>query len=95
MLALFVTFSVKPGNEAQAKEYMRAMEEQTRREPGCHQYVGHQAEDDPCRFAFYERYDDHAALEAHRAAPYFQRYITNGLGKIMENRVVAFFNTLE
>ena len=95
MLALFVTFSVKPGNEAQAKEYMRAMEEHTRREPGCHQYVGHQAEDDPCRFAFYERYDDHAALEAHRAAPYFQRYITNGLGKIMENRVVAFFNTLE
>jgi quinol monooxygenase YgiN len=95
MLALFVTFSVKPGNEAKAKEYMRSMEEQTRREPGCHQYFGHQVEGDPCRFAFYEQYDNHAALEAHRAAPYFERFITNGLGKLMENRVLTFYNTLE
>jgi quinol monooxygenase YgiN len=63
---------------------MRRMEEYTRREAGCRMYVGCQSIDNPRRFAFYEQYDNQAALDAHRAAPYFEQYVTNGLSSLME-----------
>ncbi len=93
-LALVVNFTVKAGNEEKAKQYMRAMEERTRREPGCHQYIGHQAEDDPRRFLFYELYDDQAALDAHRASPHYAQYVTNGLLPLMETRITGLFHTI-
>ncbi len=94
MIALVVNFLVKPGAEEQAKDYIRIMEEHTRREPGCRLYIGHQSQDDPRRFLFYEQYVDQAALDAHRAAPYFARYVTNGLAPLMETRIAALFNTV-
>ena len=77
---------VKAGSEQQAREFMRKMEEHTRREPGCRLYIGSQSTQDPRRFCFYEQYDNQAALDAHRAAPYFAEYVTNGLAKLMESR---------
>ncbi len=84
MLVLIVHFSVKQGEEEHAKEWMRKMQLHTRREPGCRLYVGHQSTEDPRRFCFYEQYDDQAALDAHRAAPYFAQFVTNGLAKLIE-----------
>jgi autoinducer 2-degrading protein len=84
MIALLVQFTIRPGAESQALEYIRKMQEHTRREPGCQLYVGQQSLEDPRRFCFYEQYDDAAALEAHRAAPYFREYITDGLANLME-----------
>ena len=91
MLVLIVNFTVKAGTEQKAIELMRKMEEHTRREPGCRLYIGQQSKEDPCRFCFYEQYDNQAALDAHRAAPYFAEYLTNGLRKLMESRTQEFF----
>lgn len=91
MVVLLVQFTVKPGSEQQARDLMRKMEEHTRREPGCRLYIGSQSTQDPRRFCFYEQYDDQAALDAHRAAPYFAEYVTNGLAKLMENRIHELF----
>jgi autoinducer 2-degrading protein len=91
MLVLIVHFSVKQGEEENAKEWMRKMQERTRREPGCRLYVGHQSAEDPRRFCFYEQYDDQAALDAHRAAPYFSQFVTNGLAKLIEGRIQELF----
>lgn len=91
MIALLVQFTVKPGQEARAVELMRIMEEHTRKEPGCIQYVGHQSADEPRRFMFYETYEDEAALETHRNAPYFRKYVTNGLDLIIEQRERELF----
>lgn len=85
MIVLLVQFTVKQGTEDQACHYIRSMTEHTRREPGCRMYVGHQSSKDPRRFVFYEQYDDSAALDTHRAAPYFRENITNGLEKLMES----------
>jgi quinol monooxygenase YgiN len=93
-LALIVNFVVKEGTEEETKGYIRHMEEHTRREPGCRQYIGHQAQDDPRRILFYELYDDQAALDAHRASPHYGRYVTNGLAKVIETRVLGLFNTV-
>jgi quinol monooxygenase YgiN len=95
MLILIVHFTVKPGAEKQTLEIMRKMEENTRREPGNRMYVGQQSTGDPRRFCFYEQYVDQAALEAHRAAPYFKQYVTDGLGQLIENITREFFRPVE
>jgi len=91
MVVLVVHYTVRAGAENQAREYVRKMQEHTRREPGCRLYVGHQSLQDPRRICFYEQYDDQGALDAHRAAPYFRDYVTNGLATIVEKREFDLF----
>jgi quinol monooxygenase YgiN len=95
MIVLIVNYVVKAGTEEQAREYIRKLTEHTRREPGCRIYIGHQSVTDPRQFCFYEQYDDQAALDAHRAAPYFAEYVTNGLLKIAERRAPGLFRLVE
>jgi quinol monooxygenase YgiN len=95
MIVLVVHYLVRAGAESQALEYIRKMQEHTRREPGCRLYLGHQSLDNSRRFLFYEKYDDKAALDAHRAAPYFAEYIINGLAKLAENRTAELFAPVE
>ena len=94
MFVLLVQFTVHAGKEEQAKEYIRKMEENTRREPGCQIYIGSQSNEDPRRFIFYEQYKDEQALAAHRAAPYFAQYVTNGLSPLMETVKRETFTTV-
>ncbi len=91
MIVLIVNFTVKAGEEPRAIEYIRKMQDHTRREPGCRQYVGHQSVESPSRFCFYEVYDDQVALDAHRAAPYFAEYVRNGLNPLMETATRELF----
>jgi (4S)-4-hydroxy-5-phosphonooxypentane-2,3-dione isomerase len=95
MIVLKVDMIVKPGSEAQCKEYIRLLQEHSRKEPGCVQYVGHQSLDDSRRFLFYEVYRDQAALQAHREAPYFKQYVHEGLDGIMESRNRELYNPVE
>jgi (4S)-4-hydroxy-5-phosphonooxypentane-2,3-dione isomerase len=86
VIVLKVDMQVKPGTEEKCKEYIRLLQQNSRKEPGCLLYIGHQSTEDPRKFFFYEQYKDHAALEAHRGAPYFKQYVNDGLDIIMENR---------
>jgi len=91
MIVLVVNLRMKPGTEELTKQHMRKMQEHTRKEPGCRMYVGHQSLEDPRLFCFYEQYDDQAALDAHRAAPYFAEYVTNGLVTLAESRKATLY----
>ena len=93
-LALIVNFSVAEANIEEIKRLIRLMEEHTRREPGCLQYIGQQSVDDPRRFVFYELYRDQAALDAHRASPHYAQYAAQALVPIMETRITGLFNTV-
>ncbi len=95
MIVLLVHLTVKAGNEERCREIVRILEEHTRREPGCRQYVGHQSVENARRFVFYEAYDDEAALAAHRAAPYYQQYVLGELDKIIEERTRELFRPVE
>jgi quinol monooxygenase YgiN len=97
MIVLLVHYTVRQGEEEQAKRFIRKLEENTRKEPGCRFYVGHQSTENPRRFCFYEQYEDHAALDAHRAASYFAEFVTNGLGNIVEpgTRTQELFTPVE
>ena len=95
MIVLLVQFTVKAGSEQEAQKIIQTMTEHTRKEPGCRQYVGHQSTDDPQQFMFYEVYDDQAALDAHRAAPYFQKHIVGEMDKIIEGRSRNLYRPIE
>jgi quinol monooxygenase YgiN len=95
MIVLKVDMVVKPGTEAQCRELILILQEHTRKEPGCVQYVGHQSIDDPCRFLFYEVYKDQAALQAHRDAPYYKQYVDGGLGSIVESRSRELYSPVD
>ena len=95
MIVLLVQFTVKAGSEARCRELIRIMEENTRREPGCRQYTGHQSSEDPRRFMFYEVYDDQAALDAHGKMPYFKEHVTGGLSEIIESRTRELYRLVE
>jgi quinol monooxygenase YgiN len=95
MIVLKVDMVVKPGAEEKCKEFMSIMQQHSRQEPGCLTYVGHQSTLDPRRFMFYEQYKDQAALDAHRNAPYFKQYVTDGLATLLEQRVAELYVAVE
>jgi len=95
MIVLKVDMLVKPGAEEKCKEYMRILQEHSRREPGCLMYVGHQSTDNPRKFLFYEQYRDQPALDAHRNAAYFKQYVQGGLDTIMESRTRELYTAID
>lgn len=94
MICVAVTYVIKPGHEDEAAGYFRALTEATRAEPGCRMYLAHRSTSEPGRFFLYEQYDDQAALDAHRAAPHFDRYVKNGLFTILEARSPELYEPL-
>jgi quinol monooxygenase YgiN len=95
VIVLKVDMLVKPGTEEKCKEYIRVLQEHSRKEPGCLMYVGHQSTENPRKFLFYEQYKDQAALDAHRNAPYFKQYVTGGLDAIMEQRTRELYSAID
>jgi quinol monooxygenase YgiN len=94
MICVAVTYVVRPGHEQQAIELFRTLTKHTREEPGCKMYVAHRSTTDPRRFFLYEQYSDQAALDAHRAAPHFEKYVKEGLFQIIESRTPEIFEAL-
>ncbi len=94
MTCVAVTYIIQPGHEAEAIDLFHRMNEHTHTEPGNIMYVVHRSPNEPRRFFLYEQYKDQAALDAHRSADYFTRYVTNGLLKIIESRVAEIYEPL-
>jgi quinol monooxygenase YgiN len=94
MICIAVTYLIQPGHENEAVEFFRVLAVETRKEPGCRLYVAHRSLAEPRRFFLYEQYDDHAAVDAHRASPHFARYATGGLFAIVESRSPELYESL-
>ena len=86
-LAYIVNFTVDSANIEKTKALSLALQEKTRQEPGCRQYVFHQCVEEPNRFLIYEVYDDQAALEAHRATEHFLNCVKLGMWPITVTHV--------
>ena len=95
MICVAVTYVIKPGHEDEAVEHFHALMAPTRLEPGCRFYLAHRSPTDPRKFFLYEQYDDQAAIEAHRASPYFIEHAVNGLFTIAESRSPDFYDPIE
>jgi quinol monooxygenase YgiN len=84
MVVLAVVWMAKAGHEAEVTQLFAKLSEESRKEPGCAIYQVHRHKTEPRRFFIYEQYKDDAALEAHRAAPYFLQYAKKELPKVAE-----------
>lgn len=90
-ICVAVIYVVQPGREDEATEDLRRLAAVTRKEPGNLLYAVHRSLDDPRQFLIYEQYRSQADLDAHRKAPYYQRYAVEGLQKIAESRTGGTF----
>jgi quinol monooxygenase YgiN len=84
MVVLAVTWMAKAGREAEVANLFSKLTDESRKEQGCRMYMVHRHRTEPRRFFIYEQYNDDAALEAHRAAPYFLQYAKKELPKIAD-----------
>jgi quinol monooxygenase YgiN len=84
MVVLAVTWMAKAGHEADVTGIFSKLTEASRKEAGCAMYVVHRHKTEPRRFFIYEQYKDDAALEAHRAAPYFLQFVRKELPKVAD-----------
>ena len=72
MLGIIATLTIKPGTNKDFEETMGKLAAAVRAgEPGNKLYALHKTEDANV-YVMLERYDDQAALAAHRAAPHFR-----------------------
>jgi quinol monooxygenase YgiN len=95
MIVLKVDMLVKSGTEEKCKEFIRIMQQHSRKEPGCLLYVGHQSTENPRKFLFYEQYKDRSSLDAHRNATYFKQFVIDGLDTIMDQRTRELYTTID
>lgn len=73
-LVSIAVLKAKPGKQQALKEGLLALVEPTRTEPGNLDYVLYELRDEPGTFYMREAFKDQAALDAHFATPYFQRF---------------------
>jgi len=95
MICLAVTYVIRPGSEMRAVEFFQALAAATRAEPGNVQYIVHRSVKDGRRFFLYEQYHTQADLDAHRAAPHFAKYATDGLYHVAESRVAELYEPID
>jgi quinol monooxygenase YgiN len=69
-------FTAKPGKAKELEDLLRSLTGPSRAEPGNLRYDLWRDRDDAGRLVLDELYTDDAAVEAHRAAPYFQVYLS-------------------
>jgi quinol monooxygenase YgiN len=94
MLILAVHVTIKTGHEEEVIEFFRKLQEATRLEPGCISYIVQRSRQNAGRYLVYEQYTDEAALEAHRNAPHFKQYATNGFYRFVEERQAELFDPI-
>jgi len=94
LIALAVTYVIKPENVDQAIEHFHALTSASRKEPGCLFYTVHRHDEEPRRFFIYEQYRDQAALAAHRAPPHFEQHGKNGVLKLHASRDAGLYTPL-
>lgn len=71
---IFATLQCKPETVAAVRDAMRGMQRDSLAEAGCQLYQVLQEEESAVMLHVFERYQDMAAVEAHRASPHYQAY---------------------
>ena len=85
MQTIVATLKIKPGMEKEFEAIAAELAAAVRKnEPGNKLYALHRSED-PQKYVFVERYDDEAAIEAHRASDHYKT-LGRKMGPCMEGR---------
>ena len=86
MLGTIAKIRVKEGANEGFENVARQLQEAVNaNEPGCSLYAVHKDAEDPQLYIFMERYEDEAAVEAHRKSDHF-RSLGRAMGEFMDGR---------
>jgi len=91
---LAVTWTAKPGHEAEVNEILQTLGEASRQEAGMVTYATHVDPDDPRQFFIYEVYHDASGLEAHQQTAHFKELVLEQAIPLLEHRERRAFVTL-
>lgn len=86
MIVVVATMRALTGRERELREVLEGLIPVTRAEAGCIQYDMHVADNDPASFLFYERWESHAALDAHLMTPHMGQAMVRA-GEILDGPV--------
>lgn len=95
MIVLIAKYHVKDGH---MDDVIAALNEMAplveANEPGCSLYFANRSTENPNLILLYERYDDMAAVEAHRETPHFKEIIEGRIVPQLDDREREFFETI-
>ncbi|MFI7349485.1 putative quinol monooxygenase [Streptomyces sp. NPDC049936] len=92
--AVVAHYRCAPADEAAVRTALLKAREATRAEPANQLYEVHAVAEQPGGFLLYERYDDVAGFEAHKAAPHFKEQIVETVWPLLTDRSVTFAEVL-
>ena len=87
-MATVVIAAVIRVNEGKADEFekgFRQLQPKVLKDPGAIAYTLHRCVDDPCKFFFYEKYEDDAAVKFHTSTEHFKSFFQK-MGPIMKGK---------
>jgi quinol monooxygenase YgiN len=94
VLVSIAVLKAKAGKELALKQELLALVEPTRAEPGNLDYVLFEQRDEQGTFYMRESFRDQAALDAHFAMPYFQRFATTADDLLKEPLQLIFLEQI-
>lgn len=86
MVSFVIRFKFATEDRAEVAQMLALLATESRREPGCVNYVPHQVQDDPDTVLIYEQYRDAQAMAAHRDSEHFKKYAIEGIYQKMRER---------
>jgi quinol monooxygenase YgiN len=92
--AVVAHYRCTPENAGVVRQALLKARQATRAEPANLMYEVHSVAGEPGGFLLYERYDDVAGFEAHKAAPHFEEQIVETVWPLLTDRSVVFADVL-
>ena len=91
MITAVAKYEAKPGSADEVAALLQQIAVLCREEPGNHAYEISRDLEHVNRFVIFEQYDDHDALDAHRASEHFQQIAVPKILPLLESRKVLIF----
>jgi quinol monooxygenase YgiN len=85
MVIVAATIQVAEGKGAQFEKGYLALAPKVLKDPGAIAYILHRDLTDPCKFFFYEQYENDEAVKYHTSTAHFKEFFQT-MGPIMKGR---------
>jgi quinol monooxygenase YgiN len=85
MVVIAAFINVIEGKGAEFEKEFRQLQTKVLKDPGAITYILHRSIDDPCKFFFYEKYKDEAAVKYHTSTEHFKGFFQK-MGPIMKGK---------
>jgi quinol monooxygenase YgiN len=83
MIVIAAIIKVNEGKGDEFEKGYRSLRAKVLKDPGAIAYILHRSVDDPCKFFFYEQYENEEAVKYHSSTEHFKSFFQK-MGPIMK-----------